>query len=115
MDSKQIIKDFKDVFNAYLKGFTSGRFEQNKDIYFDYRVALANELATEYTQLVKKNWESARQKAIANILLNEKLLRENELMFGKQSQIYTDIYTKLRVAEFVCDSLPYLEEEQKEI
>ena len=111
MDNKQIIKEFKNNFNAYLKGFTSGRFGQDKDTYFDYKVALASKLATEYTQLVKEDWESARRKAIANILFNERLLRENELMFGKQSKIYNDIYTKLRVAEFVCDSLPYLKED----
>lgn len=111
MDNKQIIKEFKYSFNAYLKGFTSGRFGQDKDTYFDCRVALANELATEYTQLVKEDWECARQKAVANILFDEKELRKIELMFGKQSQIYTDIYTKLRIAEFVCNSLPYLKED----
>lgn len=110
MDNKQILKEFKDSFNAYLKGFTSGRFGQDKDTYFDYRVALANKLATEYTQLVKEDWECARQKAIANILFNEEQLRKIELMFGKQSQIYTDIYTELRISEFVCNSLPYLKE-----
>lgn len=105
MDNKQIIKEFENSFNAYLKGFTSGRFGQDKDTY------LANKLATEYTQLVKEDWESARRKAIANILFNERPLKENELMFGKQSKIYNDIYTELRVAEFVCDSLPYLKED----
>lgn len=105
MDNKQIIKEFENSFNAYLKGFTSGRFGQDKD------TCLANKLATEYTQLVKEDWESARRKAIANILFNERLLKENELMFGKQSKIYNDIYTELRVAEFVCDSLPYLKED----
>lgn len=111
MDNKQIIKEFKDTFNACLKGFTSGRFGQDKDTYFDYKVALANKLANEYTQLVKEDWECAKQKAVANILFNEKQLRKIELMFGKQSQIYTDIYTKLRIAEFVCNSLPYLKED----
>ena len=110
MDNKQIIKEFKDSFNTYLKGFTSGRFEQDKDTYFDYRVALANRLADSYTKLTEKRWQDAKQIAIDNIFYYKERLQRNELMFGKQSKTYNDLYTKLRVAEFVCNSLPYIEE-----
>ena len=104
---------YKESINAYMEGFNSGRFGQYEMPSFVESRKQANELLYKYDKLIKMNWKVAKAKIVLDILDMKCEIEKYRLLYGRTSQSYDILDSKIRALEFACESLPNLEEGDK--
>lgn len=100
-------RGYKANINALMKGFNSGRFNAYLDADFVKTRQKANELLETYNYHIKNNWQEARKLAVGNIMSWKQELETQRLLYGNVEDVKV-LEAKIRVAEFVCYSLPLL-------